>query len=184
MSELRRQNGKREPALEQSREVATTALLEALLFVAGEPLSIGALAKAMLVSAREVEDALVSLQDELTTRGRGVLVQRMGEQVQMVSAPAAAPYVARLLGVQADTHLSNAALETLALVAYRQPVTRAMIEAVRGVDSGGVVNTLLARGLIEETGRLETAGRPILYATTTAFLRYFGLSNLEELPSL
>ena len=76
------------------------------------------------------------------------------------------------------------ALETLALIAYRQPLTRAAIEAVRGVDSGGVVNTLLARGLIEEVGRLETAGRPILYATTAAFLRYLGLSSLHELPSL
>ncbi|PZS04360.1 MAG: SMC-Scp complex subunit ScpB [Candidatus Chloroheliales bacterium] len=183
MSERRRQNSARhEP--EQPHEVPISTLLEALLFVASEPLTIAALAKALMVTMREAEDALISLQDELVTRGRGLRVQRSGEQVQMVSAPLAAPVVARLLGVQANTRLSEAALETLALIAYRQPVTRAAIEAVRGVDSGGVVNTLLARGLIEEVGRLETAGRPILYATTTAFLRYFGLSSLQELPSL
>lgn len=182
MSE-RRRNGK-QPEPEQQREVAIDTLLEALLFVASEPLTVAALAKAIMVPAREVEDALVSLQDELITRGRGLRIQRMGEQVQMVSAPVAAPTIARLLGVQANTRLSDAALETLSLIAYRQPITRAAIEAVRGVDSGGVVNTLLARGLIEEAGRMETAGRPILYATTAAFLRYFGLSSVEELPSL
>ena len=183
MSERRRQNGARnEP--EQPPEVPISTLLEAVLFVASEPLAVAALAKALLATGREVEDALVSLQDELITRNRGLRVQRIGDQVQMVSAPAAAPVVARLLGVQASTRLSEAALETLALIAYRQPLTRAAIEAVRGVDSGGVVNTLLARGLIEEVGRLETAGRPILYSTTAAFLRYFGLSSLQELPSL
>jgi segregation and condensation protein B len=183
MSERRRQNGSRtEP--EQPPEVPISTLLEAVLFVASEPLAVAALAKALMATGREVEDALVSLQDELIMRARGLRVQRIGEQVQMVSAPAAAPVVARLLGVQANTRLSEAALETLALIAYRQPLTRAAIEAVRGVDSAGVVNTLLARGLIEEVGRLETAGRPILYATTAAFLRYFGLSSLQELPSL
>src|SRR5690242_17709371 len=101
----RRRNGK-QPEPEQQREVPVDTLIEALLFVASEPLTIPALAKALMTPTREVEDALVSLQDELITRGRGLRVQRMGEQVQMVSAPVAAPTIARLLGVQANTRLS------------------------------------------------------------------------------
>jgi segregation and condensation protein B len=160
----------------------TVQLVESLLFVASEPVTVAELARALDVMPDAVEAAL----EEFIAAGasRGVRIQRMGDRVQLVSAPEAAAAIERLLGVQTSTRLSTAALETLAIIAYRQPLTRAQIEAVRGVDSGGVVRALLGRELIAEAGRLETAGRPILYVTTDVFLRQFGLSNLTELPSI
>lgn len=159
---------------------STALLIESLLFVASEPITIGQLAKALELVPDAVEAAL----DDLATacRARGIRVQRMGDRVQLVSAPESAVVIERFLGLQANNRLSNAALEVLGIVAYRQPMTRAQIEAVRGVDCGGVLRALLARELIGEAGRLETAGRPILYATTDVFLRQFGLMSLADLP--
>ncbi|MDW8071163.1 MAG: SMC-Scp complex subunit ScpB, partial [Anaerolineae bacterium] len=117
-------------------------------------------------------------------RTRGVRVQRHGEQLQLVTAPGAARYVERLLGLSGGGSLSPAALETLAIIAYKQPITRPEIEAVRGVNSDSVLRTLLSKGLIQEVGRLETVGRPVLFGTTLEFLQYFGLSGLDELPPL
>jgi segregation and condensation protein B len=156
-------------------------LVESLLFVAGEPVTIGQLAKALDTQPAGVEAALVEL---MAVPGRGIRVQRLGDKVQLVSAPEAAPAIERFLGVQANTRLSAAALETLAIIAYRQPITRAQIEAIRGVDSGGVVRALLGRDLIAEAGRLETVGRPILYAVTDVFMQQFGLTSLDDLPPL
>lgn len=161
---------------------APVQLLESLLFVAAEPVSITQLAHVLELPADAVEAALDQLAADC--RQRGVRLQRHADRVQLVSAPEAASVVARFLGVQATTRLSAAALEVLAIVAYRQPLTRAQVEAIRGVDSSGVVRALLARNLITEVGRLETVGRPILYATTPEFLRQFGLTSLAELPAL
>jgi segregation and condensation protein B len=160
----------------------TVQLIESLLFIAGEPVTITQLAHALELAPDAVEAAL----DQLVAacRERGVRVQRSGEGVQLVSAPESAAVVERFLGVGPQPRPSAAALEALAIVAYRQPITRAQIEAIRGVDSSGVVRALLARDLIVESGRLETVGRPILYATTAEFLRQFGLSSLAELPPL
>jgi segregation and condensation protein B len=160
----------------------TRQLIESLLFVAGEPVTISQLARFLDIPADAVEGALVELQEDC--RNRGVRVQRHDDTLQLVSAPEAAPAIARFLGVQASTRLSPAALEVLAIIAYRQPLTRAQIDAVRGVDSSGVIRVLQARNLITEAGRRETVGRPILYATTTEFLRQFGLTSLEALPTL
>jgi segregation and condensation protein B len=160
----------------------TVQLIESLLFIAGEPVTITQLAHALELAPDAVEAALEQL--AAACRERGVRVQRSGEGVQLVSAPEAAAVVERFLGVGPQPRPSAAALETLAIIAYRQPITRAQIEAIRGVDSSGVVRALLARDLIVETGRLETVGRPILYATTPEFLRQFGLSSLVELPPL
>jgi segregation and condensation protein B len=157
-------------------------LVESLLFVASEPVTVGQLARALESPADAVELALEQL--AIVCRERGVRVQRHGEHVQLVSAPEAARAIGRLLGVQATTRLSSAALEVLAIIAYRQPITRAQVEAVRGVDSSGSMRALLARELIQETGRLETVGRPILYSTTPNFLQQFGLSSLAELPPM
>jgi segregation and condensation protein B len=156
---------------------SASQLIEALLFVAGEPVTITQLARAIELPADSVELAL-------SYGGRGIRLQRDGERVQLVSAPEAAAAVARFLGVEASTRLSPAALEVLAIVAYRQPLTRAQIEAIRGVDSSGVVRALLARDLISEAGRLESVGRPILYATTSLFLQQFGLTSLNDLPPI
>ena len=157
-------------------------LVESLLFIAGEAVTITQLAHALELAPDAVEAALEQL--AAACRERGVRLQRQGDSVQLVSAPEAAAAIERFLGVGPPPRPSPAALETLAIIAYRQPITRAQVEALRGVDSSGVIRALLARDLIAETGRLETVGRPILYATTAEFLRLFGLSDLSELPPL
>ena len=156
--------------------------IEALLFVAGEPVTLGQLMRTLEVERELVEEALRSLAQEY--EGQGLRIQREGDEAQMVTAPDCAGYVERFLGLQFSGKLSTAALETLAIVAYRQPITRAQVEEVRGVNSEGVLRNLVARGLVEELGRLERAGRPILYGTTFEFLQYFGLSELTELPKV
>ena len=157
-------------------------LIESLLFIAGEPITVAQLAHALELPADAVEAALERLGAACVERG--VRVQRHGDSVQLVSAPEAAAAIERFLGVQSQPRLSTAALEALAIIAYQQPITRARVDAVRGVDSSGVIRALIARDMIAEAGRLDTVGRPILYATTEEFLRQFGLSSLAELPPL
>lgn len=158
------------------------AIIENLLFVAQEPVSVERLAAVLEIGPEEVEAALNNLGREYDRRG--LRLQRHGRHVQMVTAPEAADYVRRFLGLELTGKLSPAALETLAVVAYRQPATRADIEAVRGVNSDSVLRTLINRGMIEEQGRLDKAGRPIVYGTTFEFLQHFGLAALEQLPPL
>ena len=158
------------------------AQVESLLFVATEPVAITRLADILEVEAEQVEQALLILHDEY--RERGMRIQHKGKRVQMVTAPEASDAVRRLLGLELTGKLSPAALETLAIVAYRQPATRAQIEAVRGVSSDSVLRTLLNRGLVEEVGRLDQAGRPIIYGTTFDFLQQFGITSLDQLPPL
>ncbi len=156
--------------------------VESVLFVAEEPVRVEQLAAALEAPADLVEAALAALEQEY--QGRGIRLQRHGPRVQLVSAPEAAPLVRRFLGLEQTSKLSPAALEALAIVAYRQPVTRAELEAVRGVNSDSVLRTLVGRGLIEEVGRLEQAGRPFLYGTTFLFLQHFGLQSLDQLRPL
>ena len=157
------------------------ALLEALLLVSPEPADLRDLAAAAGVAIAAVEDALTTLNDN---PARGWVVIRHRDTVHISSAPRFAPYVRRFLGLDREARLSGAALETLALIAYRQPVTRAEIESLRGVDSSGVLATLYARGLIEVAGRLPTVGNPHQYVTSLEFLKHFGLRSLEDLPPL
>jgi segregation and condensation protein B len=157
-------------------------LIESLLFVADEPVAIGHLASAIGVKREAVEEALRELSEEYEQRG--LRLQRKGERVQMVTAPEAAPHIERFLDLELSSKLSAPALETLAIVAYQQPITRAEMEAVRGVNCDSVLRTLVSKGLIEEVGRLSQAGRPILYGTTFEFLQHFGLQDLAELPPL
>ena len=159
-----------------------SALLESLLFVADEAVPVDRLATILEIDLPEVEGALVELQQEY--QARGLRIQQKRQRVQIVTAPEASPYIQRFLGLELTGRLSPAALEALAIVAYRQPVTRAQIEDIRGVNSDSVLRTLVNRGLIEEVGRLEQAGRPIIYGTTFEFLQQFGLSRLDDLPSL
>jgi segregation and condensation protein B len=161
---------------------ALPVMVESLLFVASEPVPIMQIAEALEVKLAEVEQALIELNAAIVARG--VRVQRKGDKVQLTTQPECAPYVEKFLGLDLTTRLSKPALETLAIIAYQQPVTRAQIEHVRGVNCDAVLATLLNRGLIEELGRLETAGRPIQYGTTFAFLQHFGLRGLEDMPSL
>ncbi len=162
--------------------LSLVALVESLLFVADGPVPIARLAEALEVSAREVEAAVAEL--AASHEQRGLSLQRFRDRVQLTTAPAAAASVERFLGLAATAPLSKAALETLAIVAYQQPVTRPQIDAVRGVNSDSVIKTLLSKGLIEEGGRAEGPGRPVLYSTTPEFMQHFGLSALGELPPL
>jgi segregation and condensation protein B len=156
-------------------------VLEAVLFVADQPVELAALARTMGASKAEVLEALDQLTEDCRTRG--VRVQRNGDLVQLASAPDTAPYVERFLGME-HPPLTNASLETLAIIAYRQPITRAGIEAVRGVDCDGPIRTLMARELIEDLGRADAVGRPTLFGTTVRFLEYFGLEKPDDLPPL
>jgi segregation and condensation protein B len=158
------------------------AIVESLLFVADAPVPVSQLAGAAECEARDVEAVLESLAEDYARRG--VRLQRKGNRVQLVSAPQAAPYIERFLGLSLSGKLSAAAMETLAIIAYKQPVTRPQIEAIRGVSSDGVLRTLMSKGLIEEVGRLETVGHPVLFSTTFEFLQYFGLDSLDGLPPL
>lgn len=162
--------------------LALPALCEALLLVAGAPTSPQELAGALDQPTTAVEAALADLGSQLA--GRGIQLQCHDGRYALVSAPGAARAVARLLGLHRVERLSPAALETLAIVAYRGPVTRGEVEAIRGVDSSGVLHTLAARSLIEAIGRRTTVGSPIEYAVTPAFLRHFGLASLADLPPL
>ncbi len=158
------------------------ALVEALLFVSDGPVAIGALARALDVTPRRIELTLEALAGAL--EGRGVQLQQGPEGAQLVTAPEAAAVVEHFLGLESARRLSTAALETLAVIAYRQPVTRAAIEAIRGTSSDHVLATLRARGLIERVGRAAGPGRPSLYGTTQRFLEHFGLLRASELPGL
>jgi segregation and condensation protein B len=164
------------------KQLPLPALVESLLFVADEPVTVARLAQALEVNADAVEAAL----HELSADGanRGVRLQRKGDRVQLATRPEAAAHIERFLGLETSARLSQAALETLAIIAYRQPCTRAQIEAVRGVNCDSVLKNLLTKGLIEEIGRLETVGHPIQYSTTFAFLQHFGLKSLDDLPPL
>lgn len=159
-------------------------LLESLLFVAPAPTPVDRLAQVLGHPAETVEAALADLTAAYVADARGLRLLRKGDRVHLTTMPQASAYIERFLGLDLTSKLSSAALETLAVIAYRQPLTRAQIEAVRGVNCDGVVRTLLARELIEPVGRLEQPGRPILYSTTVQFLHYFGLESLERLPPL
>lgn len=157
-------------------------VIESILFVADEPVAIDALARAVGVNAAALVAALDTLAQEC--RQRGVRLQHSEAAVQLVTAPEAAPYVERFLGVDGEHRLSHAALETLAIVAYRQPITRSQVEAIRGVDCERALTTIKARGLVTEVGRAPRPGRPYLLGTTFRFLEHFGLERPEDLPPL
>jgi len=156
--------------------------LEAMLFVAAEPVSTAQLATALDVSPSVVERSLNELDASLATRG--LRLQRHAGRFQLTTAPQLTELIERFLGLEATTHLSRAALETLAIIAYQQPVTRPQIDSIRGVNSDSMMKSLLSKGLILESGRADGPGRPILYSTTPEFLQHFGLNSILEMPPL
>lgn len=166
----------------QSQTPELKTLVEAFILVSDGPVSFETLAQALAQDVTTIELVVAELENEYATRG--IRLQKMRDRVQFVSAPEVSEYVQKYLGLDTAPRLSPAALETLAIIAYRQPITRPQIEAIRGVNCDGVVHTLLARGLIEAVGELETVGHPTLYGTTFDFLQYFGLTSLEQLPPL
>jgi segregation and condensation protein B len=156
--------------------------LEALLFSSDQPLPLSLLAESLEAPPDEVAAALQALAAGYAARGSGVEVREIAGGWQIVTAAAQAEWVGRLLRGKKRMRLSRAGLETMAIVAYKQPVTKSEIEAIRGVDSSGVMATLLERNLITIRGRSKVVGRPLLYGTTQEFLEYFGLRDLAELP--
>lgn len=157
------------------------AALEALLFVAAAPVTVAQLAEALGLKIQEVENGLSNLGRSFQ-EGRGLSLQWHAGKVQLTTAPELASLVEKFLGLEATARLSRAGLETLAIIAYRQPITRPGVDFDPGVNSDGVMKSLLSKGLVQELGRSEGPGRPILYGTTTDFLQHFGLSSLSQLP--
>jgi len=163
-------------------ELNLAARIEAMLFVSAEPVAVAQLATALEVNASMIERGLNELDESLLNRG--LSLQRSGGRVQLTTAPELASLVEHFLGLEATTHLSRAALETLAIIAYQQPVTRPQVDSLRGVNSDSMLKSLLSKGLVQEAGRADGPGRPILYSTTPEFLQHFGLSSIIELPPL
>lgn len=161
-----------------------SAVLEAVLFASGEPLDLEKTAKALLVDRETIENSLSSLAEKYQSDEHGIELLNLGGKYQFATKEEYAPQIRSVLSIKKNTPLSSAAFEVLAIVAYNQPVTKAFIEQVRGVDCSGVISTLCQRNLIEEHGRLDLPGRPLLYCTTDTFLRCFELSSLDELPEL
>lgn len=168
--------------IDTPNELQLVTIIEGLLFVASEPVTMQYLADVVERPLGQVETALEQLKEAY--RQRGMRLQRQGQKVQLVSAPELTDYIERFLGLSISGKLSTPAMETLTIIAYRQPITRPEIEAIRGVNSDGVLRTLLSKGLVEEVGRLDTVGHPSLFGTTFEFLRYFGLESLADLPEL
>ena len=173
-----------QPSSEQINEsdLPLAVKLEAMLFVAAEPVTTAQLATALDVAPSVIERGLNEL--DVSLSARGLRLQRHAGRVQLTTAPELAELIERFLGLESTTHLSRAALETLAIIAYQQPVTRPQIDSIRGVNSDSMMKSLLHKGLILESGRAEGPGRPILYSTTPEFLQHFGLNSILEMPPL
>ncbi len=163
-------------------QIATA--IESILFVSGRPLERTELRKLLDIDDERLTQGLYTLENDLESNGRGIRLQRLGTQVQLVTAPENAPFIAALLGLPMTAKLTTAALETLSVIAYRQPVTRAQIETIRGVNSDRALASLIQHGLVAEIGRAQTVGRPTLFATTPEFLQQFGLTSLDQLPQV
>ncbi len=160
------------------------SVIEALLLVAEEPLTPEKISQVVEISKEEVAGLLNELREEYERHSRGIRLYEADEGYKLGTPPELSAYIEKLFSVGASPTLSRAALETLAIIAYRQPITRVEIDAIRGVKGAGVVDTLLKRKLIQVVGRKESPGRPQLYGTTPEFLKYFGLNDIHELPPL
>lgn len=161
-----------------------TAAIEAVLFSSGEPISIDRISQVFEINSEKVEKVIDSLNEKYAESDSGIEVIRLENTYQLTTKKQYAEYIKKAFDMRRRTPLSPAALEVLAVISYNQPVTKAFIEQVRGVDCSGVVSTLVEKGLVEERGRLELPGRPLLYGTTKNFLRCFSLSDLTELPPI
>ena len=159
-------------------------VVEAILFVAGEPVKIAELAKALEMDEKDALRAVEALERHFEDEKRGITVKRYGDHLRLETRAEYAPYVEKMLQPVQRQSLSQTAMETLAVIAYRQPTTKGEVEQVRGVKCDYSVQSLLQKGLIKEVGRKEALGRPILYATTDKFLEHFGISDIRELPPL
>lgn len=158
--------------------------IEAILFACGTPAELTKIAQALEIKEEKAEELLKSLMEDYSSRKSGIKIVRLGKSYQMCTEKEYAEIIRTVLDLRRNSPLSQAALEVLAIIAYNQPVTKAFVEQIRGVDCSGVVSNLVARELIEEKGRLELPGRPLIYGTTENFLRCFNVSDVSELPPL
>lgn len=160
------------------------AAIEAILFASGEPVPLSRLALALELDEETTHRIAEDWAQDVNTREGGIVVLRLEDQYQLCSSKAYAGYVRKAMDIRRNTPLSQAAMEVLAIIAYNQPVTRPFVEQVRGVDCSAVIQGLQQKGLIEEKGRMDLPGRPLLYGTTSNFLRCFGIASLDQLPPL
>lgn len=160
------------------------AIAEAILFASGEPLELKRISQALDIEDEQTQQVLLNLQAQLDERDSGICLLNLDGKYQLSTRSIYGDYIRKVLEVKRNAPLSQAAFEVLAVIAYNQPVTKAFIEHVRGVDCSGVIATLCQKKLIEEKGRLELVGRPLVYGTTDDFLRCFSMSSLEDLPEL
>ena len=158
--------------------------IEAILFASGSSVEPSRIATALEITEKEAKKQLEKLKNEYEKADRGITIIRLKDSYQMVSVKEYAPEIRKVMDLRRNTPLSQAALEVLAVIAYNQPVTKSFVEQIRGVDCSGVIGSLTAKDLIEEKGRLELPGRPLIYGTTENFLRCFNISSIEELPPL
>ena len=165
-------------------EINYTAAIEAILFASGASVEASRIAEALEISEKQAIEYAEALIEEYKAADRGITILRLDNSFQMISNKEYAPQIRTVMDLRRNTPLSQAALEVLAVVAYNQPVTKAFVEQVRGVDCSGVIGSLTSKDLIEEKGRLELPGRPLLYGTTENFLRCFNLQRLDDLPPL
>ena len=165
-------------------ELNIKAAIEAILFASGSSVETKRIAQALEITEEQAEEHISALIDDYNSANRGITIIKLDNAYQMVSCKEYAPQIRTVMDLRRNTPLSQAALEVLAVVAYNQPVTKAFVEQVRGVDCSGVIGSLTAKGLVEEKGRLELPGRPLLYGTTENFLRCFNINSIEELPPL
>ncbi|NLG58069.1 MAG: SMC-Scp complex subunit ScpB [Clostridiales bacterium] len=166
------------------RDENLAGIVEAILFVSGEAVNPADIAAALELPEKAVNQALDSLEGEYEKEARGLSIKRFGGKVQLTTKAECAPYIERVLQPIQRRSLSQSALETLSIIAYKQPVTRMEIEAIRGVGSDYAIQSLMNKRMVRELGRKDTLGRPILYGTTEQFLSHFGLKDLQELPEI
>lgn len=160
------------------------ASVEAVIFAAGDPVPLDKLSMVLEISPEKLDEVIDAIQNKFDKKTSGIRLMRFKDSMQFVSKSEYVETVRKVLEINKSAPLSNAAMEVLALVAYNEPVTKAYIEQVRGVDCSGVLANLIQKELVEERGRLELPGRPLLYGTTENFLRCFGISSIEELPEI
>ncbi|MFA7636923.1 MAG: SMC-Scp complex subunit ScpB [Monoglobales bacterium] len=160
------------------------AIIEALLFAAGKPLEVSELEEITEQTEINILEALKLLKERLEAEDSGICLLKLENAYQLTTKPQHYDYLVKMAAPSQKSMLSGAALETLSIVAYNQPVTRSSVEFIRGVNSDSAINRLIERGLIEECGRLDTPGKPLIYRTTPEFLKTFGISSLDELPDI
>jgi len=160
------------------------SVIESILFISGEPVTLDTMRKLIEIDKYNTDRLIKDLINDYSLRNGGLLIVEVAEGYQMVTNPACSPWIKKVLSTSIPKRLTQSSLETLAIVAYKQPIIKAEIEAIRGVNSDGVVKTLLERRLIKILGRKEAPGRPLMYGTTPEFLQQFGLKDLSELPTL